>query len=240
MRTLYDKSESGVAVLAAGAYVLLGWGAGALDRAVGIEFLFRAAVFAGMTAAILLFIRSSGRAAYYGLQRPVLPARRFLWYLPLAAIVSGNLWFGVALRDAAAQTALHLAVMLLIGILEELLFRGLLYRALEQKSETAAIVVSSLVFGLLHLLNLTGGTAQPLVLLQTAFATALGFVFALILARGKSLIPCIAAHCAINITAVFTDQTVLTLPRCAAVNGSMTGIAALYFLFLFLTADRQS
>lgn len=238
MRSLYEKSKWGFALLWIGAYIVLGAGADLLGRAFGTGFAGKAVLYCLMTAALLFFFRQNGLQKRFGLCRLAVPARRFLWFLPLAVICLGNLLPGVALPDTAFGTAAQTVCMLCVGILEELLFRGLLFRAMEQKGETAAIVGSSVLFGLMHLLNLFNGTPVLFVLCQVAFTTTLGFLFALILARGKSMIPCIAAHCVADVTSVFTDQEALTLHRAMLLCAAATVVALLYLLFLLKTLPK--
>lgn len=204
----------------------------------GAEIAVKPALYGLITAALLLFMRKNGLTGYYGLNKTTVPARKLLWFLPLLIVGAGNLLFCAALPGTAAETALLVLQMLLVDVLEELLFRGLLYRASEKRSETAAIVVSSLVFGLMHLLNLFNEAPLP-VLTQTAFATALGFLFALILARGGSIVPCIAVHGLINVTSVFADEAALTPPRRLPLTGVMIGVVAVYALILVHTLPKK-
>lgn len=96
-------------------------------------------------------------------------------------------------------------------ILEELLFRGLLWGLLaKQKSELFATLVSSFLFGLWHVLpsrNIgdkafsgVGLTiSEPFVIIGIVFATFLaGVAFSELRRRTGSLLPAVAAHWAIN------------------------------------------
>mgnify|MGYP002625807738 CR=1 FL=1 len=238
MKRLYEKSEWGFALLWIGAYLVLGSGAELAGALIGAGAEARTVLYGFIAAAILCFVHRNGLAGYYGLAGLAVPARRFLWFIPLIVISTGNFWLGVALPGPAGLTILLAIRMLLVGVIEELLFRGLLYRALERKSETAAIVISSVIFGLIHLINLSSGMLLPLALAQVALTTALGFLFALILARGKSLVPCIAAHCFIDVTSVFSDQAALTVNSVLLIDGAATVIALVYFWILLRTLPK--
>ena len=85
-----------------------------------------------------------------------------------------------------------------VGFAEELAFRGYLYRALELKlGEGKAILISAVVFGLFHLINLTHSPVQD-VLLQVLYAFCIGMVFAVVRAKTKSLFWPVVAHAALN------------------------------------------
>ena len=240
MQNLYEKNELLFAFLWIGAYLALGTGAGLFDAAAGTQNFLKAIVYGILTGTLLSFVLKNGYAERFGLCKCALPLRRFLWFLPLAAAGTANLWAGVALPGTASVTVLYVVTMAFVGLLEELLFRGLLLNALKRQGEPLAVVLSSLAFGLMHLLNLCNGTPLLFVLCQTVFATLLGFLFAVIVTRGKSLLPCIAAHCLFDVTSVFTDQAALT-PACFyTINGIVIGVMLIYLLFLHKTLPKQT
>ena len=86
---------------------------------------------------------------------------------------------------------------LFVGLYEELLFRGFLLGRLVSltRSTTAAVVLSSLAFGLMHL------PSQGVVgLLQTSF---LGAILAVLTVWRKSLWPAMACHAGIDMVGIF-------------------------------------
>ena len=95
--------------------------------------------------------------------------------------------------------------MCCVGFLEEAIFRGLLFRAMEKDNLNTAIIVSALTFGLGHIVNVFNGSGKDLMssVIQMTFAVFVGFVLVLIFYYGKSLIPCIVFHAANNALKVF-------------------------------------
>jgi hypothetical protein len=92
------------------------------------------------------------------------------------------------------QTLIYLVVvmMVFVGITEELLFRGLLQRSLEDMLPPwQAINIASLIFALMHL-----GWLNPI---EIVFAYAAGVVFGLLYYKTNSLIAPIIAHGSGNI-----------------------------------------
>ena len=86
----------------------------------------------------------------------------------------------------------------LVAFAEELACRGYLLRALETKlGERRAILLSGMVFGLFHLINLTHEPAKD-VLLQILYTFVIGIVFAVVRVKTKSLFWPIIAHTALN------------------------------------------
>ena len=90
--------------------------------------------------------------------------------------------------------------MLAVCAAEELFFRGLLLRFLIRYGAIPAVLLSSLVFALFHLVNLTAGTALY-TWVQVLCAFAAGVCFAAAAALSGSLLPGFAAHLLSNITA---------------------------------------
>ena len=90
--------------------------------------------------------------------------------------------------------------MCCVGFLEEVIFRGLLFRAMEKDNLKTAIIVSAVTFGLGHIVNLFNGSGRDLTaaVIQIVFAVLVGFVLVLIFYHGGSLIPCILFHSANN------------------------------------------
>lgn len=84
---------------------------------------------------------------------------------------------------------------LMVGISEELMFRGVLFRAFEKAMAIwPAIILSSVLFGAVHSLNvfITGELGQSL--LQSIAAGMSGLVFIAIVIRSGSIWPAIVYH----------------------------------------------
>ena len=66
--------------------------------------------------------------------------------------------------------------MLLIGYVEEMLFRGFLFKALIPKDGLKlSVIISSVTFGIGHIVNLFAGQANLETVIQVLFAIAWGF-----------------------------------------------------------------
>ena len=106
-----------------------------------------------------------------------------------------------------------IGLMLCVGFLEEVIFRGLLFKALAKDNIKSAVVISSVTFGIGHIINLFNGSGMDFVnnLCQIVFAIALGFLLVTIFYRGGSLLPCILVHSAINTLGTFASDAGLTM-----------------------------
>ena len=212
MKKLYEKNELAFAIVWIVVYCVLQSLANPLNKAIGVAYAASAAFCVLQTIVLFTFIRKNNLQKRYGLCKPLVPARRFPYYVPLVILASGNLWNGFALNDSPAETALRVVCMLCVGFLEEVIFRGLLFTAIAKDNIKSAIVISSVTFGIGHIINLFNGSGMDLVnnLCQIVFAIAVGFLLVTIFYRGGSLLPCILVHSAINTLGTFAKDTNLT------------------------------
>lgn len=215
MNNLYEKNELAFSLVWIGVYVILFSLADGLSDRIGVFKVLTAPVGLSMTAVLLIWIGKNGLSREYGLCSAIFPRRQYLCFLPLILLVSVNLWGGFHPNATGAEAVLHTISMLCVGVIEEIIFRGFLFHAMSRDNVKTAVLVSSITFGIGHIVNLLNGAALLPTLLQTAYAAAIGFLFTIIFLRSGSLIPCIMAHCGINALSIF-----------AAKNSMITDIAA--------------
>ena len=100
----------------------------------------------------------------------------------------------------ATVVALLVLIAVCTPVVEELFFRGLVLRSVGRRwNLTVGVVVSSLVFGLLHVQGSTWAEAGFMVLVTAGY----GAVFALLVVRaGGRLGPAIVAHASVNFVGV--------------------------------------
>ncbi len=208
MTRLYQKSEITFAILWIAAYVVLSSFADQLSNSIGVAKSATAVLHIIMSLVLFFWIRKNGLQEKYGFCRGVVPAKRFIYYLPLIIIVSEALWGGIKLQYGFSEAVLFVISMCCVGFLEETIFRGLLFRAMQKDGLKSAIVVSALTFGIGHIVNLFNGSGKNLTssITQVVFAILVGFVLVLIFYHGKSLVPCVLFHSANNALRVFTAE----------------------------------
>lgn len=206
MKKLFDKDEVWFAVLWIVIYVVGFANADSLSESMGIPKLLT--VLLGILLSVLLygFIRKNGLSVYYGLCAVKGSFRGFLWFLPLAVISSVNFWNGVTLNCPVPEAVLYILSMCLVGFLEEVIFRGLLFKGMCRSNVKTAILVSSLTFGMGHIVNLLLGAPLGDTLLQLVYASAIGFCYTAIFWAGGSIVPCILSHAFVNSTSVFAVE----------------------------------
>lgn len=120
--------------------------------------------------------------------------RSVLYFIPLFLIAFSHFTAGLDLEAGAAFVFANLFLTLGIGMAEEIYFRGIICNMWQDRGVVKAMLVSSILFGCCHLLNVMGGASLGATVLQICFAFVYGMVFALIFMIGKSLIPCVLLH----------------------------------------------
>ena len=212
LKKLYDKSKIWFAVLWIIVYCVLMSVGDSLSTMVGVEKAVTLAVGLLLSATLLMFLRKHDLFDSYGLCRTKVSARSMLYYLPVLIMLTVNFWYGVNLNYGATETVLYILSMLCVGFLEEVIFRGLLFNAMRKDGVKSAIIVSSLTFGIGHIVNLINGSGVELLpnLLQVVYATAAGFMFVMIYYKTESLLVCIGAHGVFNALSVFVNEAAVT------------------------------
>lgn len=198
MKKLYEKNELTFSIICIVAYVILFSNADKISKDLGTIKIITAPLAAALAAFLFIWVKKNGLTEKLGLCKPKVSAGRFLYYIPLIILSSVDVWYGVELHFSVTEAVLYVISTLFVGFLEELIFRGFLYKAISKDSETQAIIITGLTFGIGHIVNLFNGRATLSTILQMCYAIALGILFAVIFYKSKSIIPCIISHSVIN------------------------------------------
>ena len=163
---------------------------------------------------------------------------------PWRAILLGN-----ARVDAPLPAILlFLLLCLAVAALEEVVFRGILLPVLlsrfgrTTRARLSAILLSSAVFGLFHLLNLTAGASVPATLLQVGYSFLVGCAAAVLFLLSRRLGLAVLFHVVYNFGGMLvprlgsgsvwdTETVILT-----AVLGT---VAAVLMTFAFFCGEKM-
>lgn len=212
MNKLYLKNELSFTIVWILVYCVLQSLANPLNKMIGIEYAASAMFCVFQVIMILIFIQKNNLYEKYGLCKPIVSARYFLYYVPLFILASSNLWNGIVIHYSLIETVCRIICMLSVGFLEEVIFRGFLFVSIAKENIKSAMIISSVTFGIGHIINLFNGSGMNVVsnLCQIVFAVLVGFMLVTIFYRGGSLIPCILFHSAINTLGTFSNDLNLT------------------------------
>ena len=147
------------------------------------------------SVALLALVISLKRVSYYGLIK-VEKVKKYLYFFPLLLIISVQLWTGININNTPSEILFHIIFMINVGFLEEMIFRGFLFKMMAKDNLKSAIIVSAITFGMGHIVNLLNGASLFSTLMQICYATAIGYILVIIFYKSKSLVPCIITHAA--------------------------------------------
>jgi len=128
---------------------------------------------------------------------PALP----LLFLPVLMVI---FQFNKLQLSNSTQILIFAALAAMTGFAEETVFRGIPIYALHSKGYMRAAVFSSLIFGLVHLLNLLQGANLLATIGQVIFAFLIGFAFAAPLIFTGTIWPIIIFHAIQDFIAFWT------------------------------------
>lgn len=213
MKKLYEKSELGFALVWIGLYVAVMNialrfcdGFDHLETKTPAQLAVPVGCITVLAVAATVWIGSNRLQQRFGLCPFRGSAADYLWFVPLVLMSCTNLKNGLALQAPLGVSLLMMANLALGGYVEELIFRGFLFRAMEKDGLRSAVIVSAVTFGAGHIVNLANTADVAGVVLQVCYAIAIGFLYTAIAYRGGSLLPCILSHMFVNATSVFARE----------------------------------
>ena len=162
---------------------------------------------------------------------------KYLNLIPVYLFIIGLL--GIHSRDFSLIAPTNLILLLLgcltVGFAEEYLFRGLLQPLFLKKYGSRpngifmSILLSSVFFGVFHLINLAKNDNIGQVLVQVIFAMFIGFFFGVLVLKTNKLIPIAIIHGLINFF-----FSLAYLPGLKTVQDDITDTVSIAPLILFL------
>lgn len=202
----------------------------------------------GSVAGVLLLIRLRIRL----LGKP----QNLVYLIPCLIIAIDNFQFSAyfngrmeLVRTAPQDFIIFFAYCMLIGLFEEIVFRGIIFSVLagifnkDKKGFLWAYVISSLIFGLAHLFNgFSAGSA-----LQAGYTVLTGGLFAFCLIKTKNILCCTLVHGVYNFCGLLFDAqglgngvvfdlgTVITM----IVVSVVVGVFVLYKVWKYPDRERE-
>lgn len=203
------------------------------------SILIRGGVIWGLVALTLAYYiiryREISKLGFRGAEKGA--AKRMLYFSPLLLIALSAFAAGINFNGGAALIFANLFLTLGIGMAEEIFFRGIICGLWLECGVGKAMMLSSVLFGLSHILNLAGGADFGETILQICFALVYGMVFALIFAESGSLLPCVLLHALHDFCSFISGDG---SAQFEIILGAVQFIVLLvYFLYLFRITARK-
>ena len=233
MNKLYEKNELLFALIWIFAYCLV---LAPVRDKFGDESPWMFLALLAFALFAFMFVKANHLEAKYGLMGWPENTKRYLYFIPMWIITTGNLWNGISPAHKGMAQVFAVLSMLLVGCVEELIFRGFLFSALiPGNGIVKSVIISSLTFGLGHIINLFNGQTNLETIVQIIFAVSWGFVFTMVFHKSGSLLPCILSHSLID---VFSKFAVESPSGDWLYVGTTIIVAVLYCIFLWKLPDN--
>ncbi|MBE7005282.1 MAG: CPBP family intramembrane metalloprotease [Ruminococcaceae bacterium] len=191
-----------------------------------------------VAAVITVFVKRNHLEKKYGLKGWPKDAKRYLHFLPMLLLATGNVWDGFEPSEQGLGLVFAVLSMLVVGYVEEMIFRGFLFRAmLPESGVKVSIIVVALTFGVGHFVNLFTGQATWVTVMQVLFAVAWGFLFTMAFYKSESMLPGVLAHSLNNALSLFGRDT--TAGDWAYI-GTTIVVSLVYCLFLAKLPEHKA
>lgn len=228
--------------------------AGRLSRSDALWFPMAETVFTRLIGAAV-FVVLILRMEYRVLGFPVLRQNRAVPLLALLVALNNLPWIGLFTGRAKIDASPGLILLFIgeciaVGLFEELAFRGFLMPTCLSRlrgrphAVFLAALISSALFGLVHLVNLFSGASPGAVLMQIGYSFLIGGMCACVLIAARSVWLCAAIHAVYNLCGTVVprlgegsgwDPVTVTL---TVLFGLLT--AAVLLRFLWKTDERET
>ena len=207
MKKLFEKHETLFCIVLIVVYILVN---SYCIQNFGTKDYRSAIVNTIFSIALIILMIILKRIQYYGLTK-VTNSKQYLYFIPLLLIASVNLWNGININNSTSEIIFHILTMINVGFLEEIIFRGFLFKMMAKDNIKSAVIVSAITFGIGHIVNLFNGAELIPTLMQICYAISIGYLFVIIFYKSKSLIPCIITHSLINSLSIFNVENSISL-----------------------------
>lgn len=171
-----------------------------LSESVGVLNLITSLGLSGLSILLVLYLKKQNKLDELGLKHVnKLDYKKMLYFIPLVILAISQFTGKLNTSIELNQIVIFGLLMINVGFIEEVIFRGLLFKAIKDKSGfVRAILISGITFGLGHIVNLMRGMAVENQVEQIILAIVIGILLALIVEITHSLIPGIIFHILFN------------------------------------------
>ncbi len=173
--------------------------------------------------------------------------------VPFAVVINNFPFVGLISGNASLTSPIHFVAIfavqsLSISLFEEFAFRGAIFPVILEKRRGStkeifwATVISSALFGGIHLLNLFAGGSPVGVLLQIGYSFLIGGMCSIVLLHTHCIWICVALHAIFDFGGLFIStlgQGRIWDPLTVAVT-TVLGVCALVFMLLWLAKIKPS
>ncbi len=180
---------------------------------------------------LLLYLKMNNWFELYGFRKiSKLNLTMTLFYIPLIITIFLHYFRGINKELGFRGFLLAALLMICVGFIEELLFRGFLFQGIfKERGMTRAVLISGITFAIGHIVNLLRGYNTADQINQIAIGLFIGIVLALLVAYTNNIIPGVLYHILFNFSGTITYSN-LTLETYMVIITAI--ICTLYSFYL--------
>lgn len=208
MEKIKEKNAVRHAVIWIVIYIMLFNIGGMVSEAIGLQDSATGVILLLCSLLLWRYLEKNNWLDYFGLKKITkTDLRKSLLYAPLVFLVLIQFSNGIMSSLSPVNLTVICLMMTGVGFLEELIFRGFLFKAIEEKSgSTRAVVITGITFGLGHIVNLFRGYGYLEQFTQIVSAVGIGIVLALLVVISNNIVPGILFHILFNIMGSISNE----------------------------------
>ncbi len=176
--------------------------------------------------------------------------RSLLFALPAFLIAINNFPFSIVISGEAelakngGEVLLLLLECMCVGFFEETAFRGVVFLGILRKKPNdrlwafASIAISSVVFGLVHLINLFESSPAA-VLMQIGYSSLIGAMCAVVLMKTANIWLCVAIHGLFNFCGAVIPVSVANWDMITIILTAVVSLLVTAYMIYFFVKDKM-
>jgi membrane protease YdiL (CAAX protease family) len=179
-----------------------------LPAILGVEDLATVIILIAFSLILLIYLKKNNWFKFYGFNKiKKSDLTKALFFIPLIITIPLHYFRGINQELGTTGFILAGLLMVCVGFLEELLFRGFLYQAiLKERGIIRAVFISGVTFGIGHVVNLARGYSAGHQIIQIVVGIFIGILLALIVALTNNIVPCVLWHIFFNFSGTITNS----------------------------------
>lgn len=193
---LYEKRPILHAIIWLFVYIVIAYAGNYLPQITSVDNLANGILLLVLSVVLFFYIRKNNLLSYYGFTKLKYEnAKRADFYLPFLLLIILNGITGINRELGTAQILSIFLNMACVGFLEEVIFRGFLYKSILAKVNVKkAIFISGIAFGMLHIINIFQGCSGAELIMQVSGAVVIGIMLTVIVEITGNILPGIVFH----------------------------------------------
>ncbi|PKO18565.1 MAG: hypothetical protein CVU39_03755 [Chloroflexi bacterium HGW-Chloroflexi-10] len=178
----------------------------ALSEQTGVPNSVTSGLIIAFSIVLVLYLKKNNWIEKFGIKRITKKdLSKTIFYVPLILLAVIQFFAGIDTALSITEIATFCLLMIGVGFIEEMIFRGFLFQGILEKSGMIkAILISGVTFGFGHIVNLLRGYGYEELMGQIIVAIAIGITLAMLVAITKNIVPGILFHIIFNISGSIT------------------------------------